>query len=578
VAARLGRWIGLGGALLLGLSACGGGGSGSSPPHVNQTPTAANDILRADGAALSSIDVLQNDTDPDGDALTVSIIGQPLIGTATVNADQSVSLSGLPSDFKGLTTFSYRVTDPSGASADAAAAVFVGTDPFRVAFVGDAVGDGSNELYLNDFAAAPVVLTAATQGGASLKGFAISQNGETVVYRSQDSSGASALFLVQTAKPKQAMSINLPAGLSPVQDAQGRDQFTVSPDGQWIALIAGSGGGSGVYVLAVSSPATLTPLAPSGAMFASSVTFSPDSKNVYFLASDVTSGANRSLYFASLSAPANIALVSAQSVAGTNDDVLAYTVAQNQSRIAIEANRLGRLGVFYIDPAHLTTEVQVSHTFASGEVLYSSTVGIPASIGGGDGTRVAYTTQNLSSPATTRNTYVAEVSAAPNPRLVAAGAVVVGFRPDELALLFSSSGNIYENVIDSGTPSQLVSSGSAGWYDSTGNIVLLSQAMSLGGSPPAYYPILAVTERGSFGTQTQPVDDGSKAVDYLNVSGFDHAVAILAEGPTSGTAPKTATLSLVNALAPDVLLPLSGSMPFESPLQLTSDVAAVVGY
>src|SRR5690348_2735827 len=54
------------------LISCGGGGGGggsggNGPPHVNQPPVAADDILRADGSALDSIGVLANDHDPDGD-------------------------------------------------------------------------------------------------------------------------------------------------------------------------------------------------------------------------------------------------------------------------------------------------------------------------------------------------------------------------------------------------------------------------------------------------------------------------------------------------------------------------------
>ena len=51
----------------------------------------------------------------------------PLIGTASINEDQSIRIDELPSDFKGATRFTYRVTDPEGASSLASVAVFVGT-------------------------------------------------------------------------------------------------------------------------------------------------------------------------------------------------------------------------------------------------------------------------------------------------------------------------------------------------------------------------------------------------------------------------------------------------------------------
>src|SRR6185295_17284964 len=68
----------------------GGGGqvpppTAPTPPQPNRAPVAANDALRADSAILNAIPILANDTDPDGDALTVTIDDKPPIGTVTVN-------------------------------------------------------------------------------------------------------------------------------------------------------------------------------------------------------------------------------------------------------------------------------------------------------------------------------------------------------------------------------------------------------------------------------------------------------------------------------------------------------------
>ena len=547
--------------------------------NLDHAPVAQNVILRADGTALASINVLASVSHPDGGQLTVSITNTPLVGKASVNADQSVSITALPGGFKGLTTFTYTVTDVSGMSANAAAAIFVGADPFRAAFVGDANADGSNEVYLTDFAAAPQAVTAGTHGTLQLKGFAASDNGKTVAYRSQDTgTGASSLSFVQTASPTQQVAISLPSGVSLVQDGQGRDQFRVSPDGQWVALIAGQGGTSSVYVVNVATPTTVSAVVPQqGNAYAAQVAFTPDSKNLYFLGSAVAPGSNgptnRSLFFVTLAAPDSIALISALSAPGTDDDVAAYAVSDDQLHILIQANRLGRVGLFFVGLAKPQTEMQVSHTFGIGEVLYSSTIGQPLGTAGSTvAPRVGYTTQNVTQLPATRNTFVAEVTATPNPRSVATGgAVVIGLRSDEAALLYSKNSDVFENVVDSGTPDQFVGAGSNAWYDSTGNIVLLALAMAVPGTS-SYYPVLASTVRGSFPT-TQLIDSGQEAVDYVNTTGFDRAVAIIAEGPTSGAAPSTATLTLVNAVAPDKLLPLAN---FKSPLQLTSDLAKVV--
>ncbi len=538
--------------------------------HANHAPVAKNAALRADGTALTSIDVLANVTDADGDPLVVTIEEAALAGTANVNSDGTVGITMLPSGFKGLTRFKYRATDPSGASTVGTEAVFVGADPFRALFVGDASGNGAPEVYLTDFANDPAAVSAATQGNLRLRGFAASDNGATVVYRAQDTTAATTMNLsfVKTATPAQQTGITLPNGVTPVLGANGLDQFRVSPDGQWIAVIAGQGATTSLYVLSVSSP-TVSPVTPAGAVYATLPRFSQDSKSIYFLASTVSGGANRSLYFASLSSPGMPVLVSAAAVNGSSDDVLEYSVSQDQSRILAEANRGGKVGFYFIDPAHLTTEVQVSETLALGESILESTIGlVPGKGGSATGTRVAYTVQSL----VTFSTYVAEVSATPNPRLVAtSGSRVVGFRPDDAALLYTRTGQIYEDVIDSGTTDQLVGSGGNAWYDSTGNIVLVEQFLASGGSPPSY-PALATTVRGSFGT-TQPVGTPVLAAQYINVTGFDRGAALIGEGPTTGAAPTSVHLALVNAVAPSSLLYLAG---FQSPLQLTSDVARVV--
>ncbi len=74
--------------------------SGNSVPgvvninvHPNRAPVATADALRADGAALANITVLDNDTDADSDPLTVTIEEGALAGTATVNANSSIGIS-----------------------------------------------------------------------------------------------------------------------------------------------------------------------------------------------------------------------------------------------------------------------------------------------------------------------------------------------------------------------------------------------------------------------------------------------------------------------------------------------------
>src|SRR5262249_28274156 len=150
--------------------------------------------------------------------------------------------------------------------ANAGAAIFVGVDPFRTTFVADSDphGSGQYEVYLTDFATTPVKETAATQGNARLQGYAVADSGATIVYRTLDSSTAASnsLSLVQTASPATQVAISLPGGALPVADGNGNDQFVVSPDGKWVAVVAGTSANNSLYVVSVASPSTVTLVSP----------------------------------------------------------------------------------------------------------------------------------------------------------------------------------------------------------------------------------------------------------------------------------------------------------------------------
>lgn len=556
------------------LAACGGGGNsnaggGDNQGGANHAPVAAYDVVRADDAALSSINVLANDSDQDGGQLSVTIEQAPTVGTATVNADGTVKLESLPAGFKGVIRFAYRVTDPSGMSAVSAAAVFVGADPFQVVLAGDATGSGAVELHLADFVSTPRALTTATEGNLRLRGFAASDNGTTVVYAREDttSSATADLSFVQTANAAQQVRIALPSGTAPSLDAEGNDQFIVSPDGQWIAMVAGDASTRAMYVLNVADSAVIK-ASPASAVYAERPRFALNSGALYFLASDVAGGVNQSLYVVALSDPATPVRVSAAPSIST-DTVADFSVAADQSRILLQANRAGNIGLYFVDPSQLQIETRVNHQLSAGETIAASTVGLALGSGGSaQGERVAYTTQKQ----LTFRSYVAEVSGNSNSRSIGpTGAIVIGFRPDGSALLYSRNGEIYEAVIDSQEADKLIGDGDFGWYDSTGNIVLLEQSLPSGGSP-SLYPALAASARETFGT-TQQLGTAGLAAHFINTSGVDRGVAIMGEGATTGSAPTRARLTLVNAMAPQSLLQLAD---FESPLDMTTDAARVV--
>jgi VCBS repeat-containing protein len=82
--------------------------SGNRPPDAVDDPN----ITTPQGKAVV-INVLANDTDPDGDTLTVSQFSQGSRGTVTANPDGSLTYTP-SSNFKGSDTFTYTISDGKG--------------------------------------------------------------------------------------------------------------------------------------------------------------------------------------------------------------------------------------------------------------------------------------------------------------------------------------------------------------------------------------------------------------------------------------------------------------------------------
>ncbi len=140
--AGLGRWS----ATALGhhlLFAADDGEHGLEPWSIeNLAPTAAADSATVNSAATTTIDVVNNDSDPDGsiDPATVSIVTQPNSGTATVDTTTGSISYRSNSGYSGSDQFTYRVSDNQGrASGSATVSVTVNAAP-----TGSSGGGGSS--------------------------------------------------------------------------------------------------------------------------------------------------------------------------------------------------------------------------------------------------------------------------------------------------------------------------------------------------------------------------------------------------------------------------------------------------
>jgi hypothetical protein len=96
-----------------------------NPADPNQDPIAQADSATTRRNTAVSIAVLANDSDPDGDTLTITAVTQGANGTATItNGGTHVSYSPR-NGFTGVDTFTYTVSDGRGGAATATVTVTV---------------------------------------------------------------------------------------------------------------------------------------------------------------------------------------------------------------------------------------------------------------------------------------------------------------------------------------------------------------------------------------------------------------------------------------------------------------------
>lgn len=91
----------------------------------NRAPTVNPDIAATSGTTPVTIAVLANDTDPDGNPLTISGVTQPASGTVTVNGNNTLTYTPA-GGFVGTVTFGYTASDGAGGSGSATVTVTVG--------------------------------------------------------------------------------------------------------------------------------------------------------------------------------------------------------------------------------------------------------------------------------------------------------------------------------------------------------------------------------------------------------------------------------------------------------------------
>ena len=91
---------------------------------TNPGPNAQNDMFGTDEDNSFSDTVAENDSDPDNDDLTFSIVTDPINGEVTFNSDGTFTYTP-DANFFGTDTFEYRITDEDGGTDTAIATIII---------------------------------------------------------------------------------------------------------------------------------------------------------------------------------------------------------------------------------------------------------------------------------------------------------------------------------------------------------------------------------------------------------------------------------------------------------------------
>ena len=163
------------------------------PPPVNVAPVAVNDAYAINCSTASTFNVLVNDSDKDGDALTITSVSTPGKGTATISAGRIVYTANASTCGGTTDSFTYTISDGKGGTATASVAVTINntTPPPPANNAPVAVGDlfivpcrstAVLDVLSNDSDkdGDPLTITAITQ--PSRAAISIAANGKSLLY------------------------------------------------------------------------------------------------------------------------------------------------------------------------------------------------------------------------------------------------------------------------------------------------------------------------------------------------------------------------------------------------------------
>ncbi len=99
---------------------------------TNQNPIANNDTASTTAGVPVTVNVLANDSDPNGDSLFITSVGNIVGGTAVISGSSVIFTPA--AGFSGNASFSYSISDGHGGAASATANITVNPQPSQISF------------------------------------------------------------------------------------------------------------------------------------------------------------------------------------------------------------------------------------------------------------------------------------------------------------------------------------------------------------------------------------------------------------------------------------------------------------
>ncbi len=231
---------------------------------VNSDPIAVDDSATTMQGVPVTLATLSNDSDPEGDTLTITSVGMPSNGTAVISGGEIIYTPN--PGFTGVDTFSYTISDGNGGTATATETVTVTAKPnLPPIAIDDTASTGCSAITIdvlkNDSDPDGDALSIIDVGSASLGTAVIS--GNTIVYTpsntcSKGNTGTDTFSYTISDGNGNTASANVSVDVKGVKDGGGidaePDDVMVHP-GETVSInVLANDAGTGLKIEAVDEP------------------------------------------------------------------------------------------------------------------------------------------------------------------------------------------------------------------------------------------------------------------------------------------------------------------------------------